>query len=296
VLKDFFRFSPFLYLRRNYVWAFFALFCFTQAYALPRESRVPGGVAHVVVGEANAPAPTVKSGASPVWVVKRGAQWVAVVGIALSAKAGAQKVSVTQADGNVREVTFDIKTKAYPTQALKLAPAMVDPPKEVQERIAQERAHLASVRAAWNARESTDAVLDIPAQGRLSSRYGVRRVLNGQPRAPHAGLDVAIGTGTPIHAASDATVLDAGDYYYCGKTMFLDHGNGLLTMHCHLSEFIARVGERVKRGERIALSGGTGRATGPHLHWSVYLNGESVDPELFVPTAQLRAAEALGKK
>jgi murein DD-endopeptidase MepM/ murein hydrolase activator NlpD len=155
---------------------------------------------------------------------------------------------------------------------------------------------LAKVRATWTEQEYVDAVLDIPAQGRLSSRYGVRRVLNGQPRAPHAGLDVAIATGTPIVAPSDAVVLDAGDYYFCGRTLFLDHGNGLHTLYCHLSEVEVKAGEKIRRGQRIGLSGGTGRATGPHLHWSVYLNGESVDPALFVPTAQLNAASGVGRK
>jgi murein DD-endopeptidase MepM/ murein hydrolase activator NlpD len=231
-----------------------------------------------------------------VWVTAKGDAWIAVVGIPLSAKAGPQSLRVSAKDGEPREVSFEVVAKAYPTQALKLAPAMVDPPKEVQERIARERVHLAKVRATWTEQTHVDAVLDIPAQGRLSSRYGVRRVLNGQPRAPHAGLDVAIATGTPIVAPSDAVVLDIGDYYFCGQTLFLDHGMGLHTLYCHLSAVEVKAGEKIRRGQRIGLSGGTGRATGPHLHWSVYLNGESVDPALFVPTAQLNAASGVGRK
>ena len=112
-------------------------------------------------------------------------------------------------------------------------------------------------------------------------------MLNGKPRAPHAGLDVAIGTGTPVLAPGDGVVLDTGDYYFCGKTMFIDHGNGLLSLFCHLSEHTNKVGDSVRKGQAVARSGATGRASGPHLHWSIYLNGVSVEPELFISDAKL---------
>ncbi len=258
--------------------------CATLAFAveaLPRDSRVPGGVAVISLPNVGESAPQVSFNGARVWVVREAGGWRAVVGIALSAKPGAHAIEITTGN-SVASVSFDVRAKKYPTQKLTLSKAMVDPPTEVQARIAQESQHLAGVRNAWRASTQTSAALTIPAQGRLSSRYGVARVLNGKPRSSHAGLDVAVPTGTSITAPADGVVLDAGDYYYCGRTMFVDHGNGLITMHCHLSEFIAKVGDAVKRGEQIARSGATGRATGPHLHWSVYLNGTSVDPELFL--------------
>jgi murein DD-endopeptidase MepM/ murein hydrolase activator NlpD len=260
-------------------------------HALPRESRVPGGVALISLQETSETAPQVMFGGAKVWVT-RGADtaWTAVVGVPLSAKPGAQSITV-----NGRAETFTLRDKKYPVQKLTLNKAMVDPPKEVTARIERESKHLAGVRSTFSERAETNARFLLPALGRLSSRYGVARVLNGQPRSPHAGLDVAIPTGTPITAPADGVVLDADDYYFCGKTLFIDHGHGLITMHCHLSEFIANVGERVKQGQRVALSGATGRATGPHLHWSVYLNGVSVEPELFLPAA-IPAAQNSPKK
>ena len=159
---------------------------------------------------------------------------------------------------------------------------MVDPPAELMARIERESAHLKTVRSRWRDNHATDAAFVLPAAGRLSSRFGVARVLNGKPRSPHAGLDVAVGVGTPLVAPGDGIVIDTGDYYFCGKTLFIDHGNGLISLYCHLSEHIAKIGDAVKQGERVGLSGGTGRATGPHLHWSVYLNGTAVEPELFL--------------
>jgi murein DD-endopeptidase MepM/ murein hydrolase activator NlpD len=259
--------------------------------ALPRESRVPGGVAIISLQEKGEIAPQVFSNGARVWVARdTGNNWNAVVGIVLAAKPGAQTIIV-----NGRAETFTLRDKKYPVQKLTLNKAMVDPPKEVTVRIERESKHLALVRSTFSEQAETNANFLLPALGRLSSRYGVARVLNGQPRSPHAGLDVAIPTGTPITAPADGIVLDADDYYFCGKTLFIDHGNGLITMHCHLSEFIAAVGERVKQGQRVALSGATGRATGPHLHWSVYLNGVSVEPELFLKT-EPKTAEINAKK
>ncbi len=258
-----------------------------RASSLPKESRVPGGVALLAVGEASAPRPSVTHNEAKVWVTARGAHWVAVVGLPLSTTTGTQTIEINRGDQIVKQ-SFVVKPKRYPVQKLTLDKAMVDPPAAVMARIERESVHLKEVRRTWRATDTTSAAFILPAKGRLSSRFGVARVLNGKPRSPHAGLDVAVGTGTPINAPSDGVVIDADDYYYCGKTMFVDHGNGLITMHCHLSEFIAKVGDSVKQGQRIALSGGTGRATGPHLHWSVYLNGASVEPELFLSSTAQR--------
>jgi murein DD-endopeptidase MepM/ murein hydrolase activator NlpD len=199
----------------------------------------------------------------------------------LSTPLGDHSIAITQNE-KLTTHTFTVRGKRYPVQRLTLNKAMVEPPPEVTARIERESAHLKTVRSHWRDVATSNAAFKLPAQGRLSARFGVGRVLNGKPRSPHAGLDVAVGAGTSVQAAADGIVLDTGDYYFCGKTMFIDHGNGLITMHCHLSEFVAAVGDPVTQGQRIALSGATGRATGPHLHWSVFLNGVSVEPELFL--------------
>ena len=255
-----------------------------HAGALPRESRVPGGVALLRVGDATEPRPAVSRDGVPVWVSRQATQWVAAVGLPLSLQPGEQQVEVRSTNGAARTITFTVKPKRYPVQHVTLRDqAMVEPPADVMARIERESAHLKVVRSQWRETAATDAAFVQPAKGRLSGRFGGSRVLNGKPRAPHAGLDVAVMTGTAVLAPADGVILDIGDYYFCGKTMFIDHGNGLLSLFCHLSEWDAKVGDSVRKGQAVARSGATGRASGPHLHWSVYLNGTSVEPELFLP-------------
>ncbi len=250
-----------------------------------RESRVPGGVAWIDLGPSTNLKPNATLDASRVWVLERDGRWVAISGIALATTPGAYQLQVTQGS-ETRAVAFVVKAKSYPVQTLKLNRAMVDPPPDVMARIERESAHLKTVRSTWRESEVTNAAFRLPSVGPLSSRFGVARVLNGKPRSPHAGLDIAAATGTPVVAPGDAVVLDVGDYYFCGKSVFLDHGNGLLTLYCHLSEINAKAGATVRQGDRIGAVGSTGRSTGPHLHWTVYLNGIAVEPELFIPIAK----------
>ena len=121
----------------------------------------------------------------------------------------------------------------------------------------------------------------MPLQGRTTSLFGHRRFFNDQPRSPHSGLDIAAPTGTPITAPEPGTVALVDDLYYNGKTVFLDHGQGLITMYCHLSEQSVTTGQVVEQNQQIGLVGATGRVTGPHLHWSVSLNGYRIDPLTF---------------
>ena len=110
----------------------------------------------------------------------------------------------------------------------------------------------------------------------------MRRFFNGEERNPHAGLDIAVPQGTPVKASADGVVTITGDYFFNGKTVFVDHGQGLISMYCHLSEIDVVKGQRVRRGEVIAKVGSTGRSTGPHLHWTVSLNNQRVDPAIFI--------------
>jgi murein DD-endopeptidase MepM/ murein hydrolase activator NlpD len=131
--------------------------------------------------------------------------------------------------------------------------------------------------------------LTLPASGPVSSNFGLRRILNGEPRNPHAGLDIAAQRGAPVTAPAPGKVSLTGSFYFNGNTIFVDHGGGLISMVCHLSAIDVHVGDILARGQRIGRVGATGRATGPHLHWSVSLNGQRVDPAaavaLFAPPA-----------
>jgi len=248
----------------------------------PRASQVPGGVALLSLGPA-AQRPLAFAGEVALLVLGDAKEWTALVGIALSAAPGEASITVQAADGNRRDIAYTIAPKRYSEQQLKVEPRTVDLSAEDLARYERERAHQEGVMATFTEPLPQGPLrMRVPVPGRRSSSFGLRRVFNGQPRNPHSGMDIAAATGTPVLAPLPAKVIDTGDYFFNGNTVWLDHGGGLLCMMCHLSAIDVKVGDTLKAGERLGAVGATGRVTGPHLHWGVMLNRAMVDPALFL--------------
>lgn len=257
----------------------------------PRALPVPGGIARLSLGPAaTRPVVHVSQGNAdvPVLVVGDAIAWTAVVGIGLTAAPGDAHVTVQPAatDAAARTVPFNIVAKRYAEQQLKVPTRTVDLSPADQARYERERDHQALVMATFSERPAGVALpslqMRVPVPGRRSSSFGLRRVFNGQPRNPHSGMDIAAATGTPVQAPLPARVIDVGDYFFNGGTVWLDHGQGLLSMYCHLSRVEVQVGDVLQAGDAFCKVGATGRVTGPHLHWGVMLNRTMVDPSLFI--------------
>jgi murein DD-endopeptidase MepM/ murein hydrolase activator NlpD len=250
----------------------------------PRASQVPGGVARLSLGPAAARPVALTDGDVPLLVLGDAIEWTALVGIPLAAAPGEAAIRIVAGQGaNARELRYTIAPKAYREQRLKVAPRTVDLSAEDMARYERERTHQQKVTATFSQPLPPGELrMTVPVPGRRSSSFGLRRVFNGEKRNPHSGMDIAAATGVPVGAPLPGRVIDTGDYFFNGGTVWLDHGGGLLTMYCHLSAVDVKPGELVKTGERLGAVGATGRATGPHLHWSVMLNRAMVDPALFI--------------
>ena len=257
--------------------------------ALPRHAPYPGGVAVVKLNapgnQGPATAMNVTYGGHRVLTVKLDDDLFGIVGIPLDATPGTQKLHISAAQGTLQlayETGFEIKPKAYPTQHLKIDPRFLKLSPENQQRNERDQPLIAAAKKHWSDTPPETFTLDLPAAGRLSARFGIGRTLNGRESSPHGGLDVAVGTGTPLRAAAAGRVIATDDYFYSGKSVWVDHGQGFITLYIHMSRIDVKAGDSVERGATLGLSGATGRVTGPHLHWAVLLNGVYVDPELFL--------------
>ena len=206
----------------------------------------------------------------------------ALIGLPITLAPGPQSL-VYQQNGRTLRHHFEVFDKTYSEQHITLEnKAMVNPPAETLARIRNESTRQRRLYESFSPPVDLRGGFEQPLTGVITSLFGHRRFFNGQAKNPHSGLDIAADSGTTIHAAGNGSITLSDDLYFNGKTLFIDHGQGLVTMYCHMSELLVKSGETVNKGQAIGLVGATGRATGPHLHWSVSLNGTRVDPALFM--------------
>lgn len=253
-----------------------------SAHALPQEAAVPGGLALVRLGS-GAERPQAWFGEKRVAVVRDGQGWVALVGLPLALAPGTHDLRVLAAGAETTK-PVRVAAKHYPLQRFTVPDhRKVEPSPEELQRIEREQKRIDEIKAHFRDAPDVDTAFRQPAAGRLSGSFGLRRIINGLERMPHAGIDVAAPVGTPVHAAGAGIVVETGDYFFNGNSVYIDHGQGLVTLYCHLDRIEVLPGEPVAAGRRIGLSGNTGRTSGPHLHWTVLANGAAVDPRLFLP-------------
>jgi len=242
---------------------------------------VPGGIAIIDVP----PDARATFDGRPVFTVTS-PKSVAIVGVGLDAKVGRRVLLVESPSRGHEEIPFEVTAKSYPVQRLTLPPDKVNPPPEAMERIEREAQLTQAQFALFTPPQASPFPLLQPAAGPVSSNFGLRRVLNGESKSPHAGLDVAAPLGAPVKAPAAGRISLVGDFYFTGNVVFIDHGAGMVSMMCHLSAVDVHDGDVVARGQRIGRVGATGRATGPHLHWAVSLNDERVDPSMLLKLFQ----------
>ena len=212
-------------------------------------------------------------------------RFLGLIGIDLLETPGKAVLSVRAMEGGeaIRlDVEFVIQKGTFPVQELTLPKEMTQFDRATLERINREAGRLTE----RFSRVSSPPVWSVPflppVEGFRPTGFGARRVINGEPRSPHAGVDVTLPAGTPVVATADGTVAFAGEQFFGGNSVVLDHGGGVFSVYYHLREFVVSEGQKVSRGQRIGSVGESGRATGPHIHFSVRAAGGRIDPSLLM--------------
>ncbi|HEX5755417.1 MAG TPA: M23 family metallopeptidase [Arenimonas sp.] len=204
---------------------------------------------------------------------------------------GPLRLRIDWFDGAVEQVNLQVFPRQWKIERVDgVPPGTVSPPPEIAERIAREQARVSAARERDDARSDFASGFSWPLRGRISGEFGSQRIYNGEPRAPHSGLDVAAPNGTPLRAPAAGIVSFADvDLYLTGGTVLIDHGHGVSSNFLHLSRIDVKPGQRVEQGQVIGAVGATGRATGPHMHWGMNWFGVRIDPQ---PLVELQAGAA----
>jgi len=263
------------------------------AHALTLDSTpVPGGIAIVTLPDEVDPK-SARYRDKKILITDIDGKASAVIGLSLGTKPGRHFVHARNSQGKPLKIAFKVEPKSYEEQRITIKDKRkVNPEKRDMDRIIREKKAITGALRHWSDTETVDLTFDYPVDGPTSSPFGLRRFFNEQPRKPHSGLDIAAAEGTPIRAPAAGTVIETGDYFFNGKTVFIDHGQGLVTMYCHMSAIDIEPGTVVAAGDTIGKIGMTGRVTGPHLHWGVSLNDARIDPLLLLPPQSDTSAQA----
>lgn len=276
--------------------AIFFLSANVAAQTLPRAEPVPGGIAVIQLTPATAPPPRAFLNKERVMVIRQRNDWYAVVGLPQSLLPGQHHLTTIEPSNQTVLYEFTVKPKEYGVQRITLKDKrLVEPNADDLERITREQQAIQAAYTQWIDVETPPLSFDFPVHGRLTGVFGTRRIFNGHERQPHSGIDIAAPRGAAIVAPADGLVTGTGDYFFNGLTVFVDHGQGLVSMFNHLDRVAVEPGTKVKRGQLLGDIGSTGRATGPHLHWSVSLNNVRVDPLLFVRKDAVKRLALEGK-
>jgi murein DD-endopeptidase MepM/ murein hydrolase activator NlpD len=252
-------------------------------FAAPNASMVPGGVAIIGLGMSDK-TPHFKFRDRPVLVTTFEDELVALVGIPLSLKPGEYFISGHWGDEPaLQKKFFTITDKKYSTQHITIKDdRKVNPYASDMDRILAEQKRKKKAKNHY-AVKAVDIDFLQPVEGVMTGSFGRRRVFNGQAKRPHSGMDIAANEGVPIQAPAKGRVIELGDFFFSGNLVYIDHGQGMISMFAHLSEIDVEMGQQIEKGQIIGKVGSTGRVTGPHLHWSLGLNGTWIDPSLFLP-------------
>ena len=213
--------------------------------------------------------------------VQNGTAWSGLIGIDVETTPRTYPIQVAAESADGRSLTatqpLAVAARRFPTRRLRVAPVYVEPPAAEVERIAADSARLDALFKTMTG-QSLPGRFKVPIAAAPQNTFGARSIFNGQPRSPHAGVDFRAPSGTPIVAPGAGVIVLTDDLFFTGRTVAIDHGLGLISVLAHMSKIVVRVGDTVRLGDAVGAVGATGRATGPHLHWSVRLNGARVDP------------------
>lgn len=259
-------------------------------FAFPQSNPVPGGIVLLPL-ENNHIADTARFNKRKLAVISDDKEQFLLIGLSLNTKPGKHYIEISNNLGKTEKLGFNVKPKTYKAQYLTIKnKRKVNPYEKDMERILSEKKRKSKAKKVWTA-ESTKADFSVPVDGRISSIFGLRRFFNEQPRRPHSGLDIAAPQGTPIKAVESGTVIESGDFFFSGNMVYLDHGQGLISLYAHMHTITVKAGDKIKKGQIIGTVGETGRVTGPHLHLAIIANRTTVDPLQFLPQLSKKASE-----